>query len=111
MFFLDGIACAVEILRRGQEEGEVRSGTTDKPFDELTAQQTTPLRVPARRTPAASRGSTDGTASIFASLLADRLAGRQRRLFPPRKNMLNFRLWRSALPDGAPRRAGWKAGW
>ena len=64
------------------------SGNTDEPFDEPTAQKTTALRVAVRRAPAASQGSTDGPASLFAvhtlSLwtLADHLAGRQRRLLP-----------------------------
>src|SRR6266404_2224461 len=88
MFPLSGIVCAVGILYRGQEKGEVRGGTTDEPFDEPAVQKTTALRVAVRRSPAASQGSTDVPASLIALLLADRRAGRQRRLFPLRGNML-----------------------
>jgi hypothetical protein len=92
MLFLTGIACAAKILRRGQEKGEGRSGTTDEPFDEPTAQKIAALRVAVRRATAVSPGSTDGPASFFAWLLADRHAGRQLRLFPVKKNMLKARL-------------------
>src|SRR6185312_5664694 len=83
---------------------------TDEPFDEPTTQKTTALRVAIRRAPAASPGSTDGPASLFAWLLADRLAGRQRRLLPPQKIRLTGRRRGSRslteeLPD-IPHRLG-----
>ena len=92
MFFWNGSACAAGILRRGQEKDEGRSGATDELFNAPVAQKTAALRVAVRRAPAVSPGATDGPASLFAWLLADRHAGRQRRLFPGKKNMLKAGL-------------------
>jgi hypothetical protein len=81
MISQDRIVCAEGILRCGQEKDEARSGTTDEAFDEAAAQNAPALWVALRLTPAASRRLTDGTASLFAALLADRLAETQRKLF------------------------------
>ena len=81
MFPLSGIVCAVGILCREQEKGDVRSGTTDEPFDELAVQKTTALRVAVRRSPAVSPRSTVLPDTLFARLLADRIAATQRSWF------------------------------
>ena len=62
--------CAGGHLRRGQEKGAERSGTTVKPFDEATAQMAPALRVGLRQ---GARGvaALDRIAdTLFARLLA-----------------------------------------
>jgi hypothetical protein len=50
-----------------------------KPFDEPTTQKTPALRVGLRRAPAVPPRSTVFPDTLFARLLADRLAATQRR--------------------------------
>jgi len=89
MIFWDGIACAGGILRRGQEKGKARSGDYGRAFRRThDAKDPGPLgvafRAGARFVAALDRMSY----TLFARLLADRLAETQRRLFPSQKIML-----------------------
>ena len=65
----------------GRRRAPPVSGNTGKPFDEPTTQKTPALRVALRRAPAASQRSTVFPDTLFARLLADRLAGTQRSWF------------------------------
>ena len=68
------------ILRRGQKKGEERSRYYGRALRRTRdAKSPRPQRVARVRTPALLRRSTDVTASLFASRLADRLARAQRR--------------------------------
>ena len=66
---------------RGQEQGAARIGNTGKPCDEPTTKKTPALRVALGRAPAVSPRSTVLPDTLFARLLADRLAATQRSHF------------------------------
>jgi hypothetical protein len=94
MLFLSGIACAAGILRFGQEKGEGRIGKCGRA---LRRTQGVKDRGPSGCRPAGARdvSALDRIAdTLFAvgtlslPTLADRLAGRQRRLFPLKNNVL-----------------------
>ena len=95
-------------MRRGQEKGAARRGTTGKPFDEPTTQKAPALTgcVPAgaHGVPALDRIAD----TPFARLLADRLAGTQRKRFIPGLNLLYISAMTSERPlTGAPRIAAY----
>ncbi|HUE64008.1 MAG TPA: hypothetical protein VMO78_06510 [Rhizomicrobium sp.] len=88
MFFLSEIARAVGILRRGQKKGEGRIGEYGRALRRTHGIKD---HGPSGCRPAAARdvAALDRIAdTLFARLLADRLAGRQRRLFALKKSML-----------------------
>jgi hypothetical protein len=89
MIFSDGSAYAVGFLRGGQENGEGRSGNYGQAVRRTRrAKDHGPQRGAFWRMTAASRRSTDVTASRVAPFLADHHARTQRRLLPSEKIML-----------------------